>query len=59
MNLYHTMSNKITFWKQIIWRLFHKCPECGATVTTCWNSFTDYGEYQYKCDKCNSIFKDK
>lgn len=53
------MSKKITFWKQIMWRLFHKCPECGAVVTTCWNSFADYGKYHYKCDKCNSIFKDK
>lgn len=24
------MNRKIGFWKQIMWRLFHKCPDCGA-----------------------------
>ena len=30
-----------------MWHWFHKCPKCGATVTTCWNSFIDYGKYRY------------
>lgn len=36
------MDKKITFWKQLMWHWFHICPNCGAKVTTCWNSFTDY-----------------
>ena len=50
---------KISFWKQVMWHWFHKCPNCGVKVTTCWNSFTDYGKYHYKCDNCNSEFVDK
>ena len=42
------MGKKISFWKQLMWHWFHKCPNCGAKVTTCWNSFTDYGKYRYE-----------
>lgn len=53
------MDKKISIWKQLMWHWFHRCPNCGSKVTTCWNSFIDYGKYRYKCDNCKSEFVDK
>ena len=46
---------KVSLYKRIQFLLFHKCPNCGKTITTSWYSFIDMKQ-KYKCDNCGKEY---
>ena len=49
------MATKIPFIKRLRFSLFHKCPNCGAIITTSWYSFIDMRN-RYRCDSCKKEY---